>query len=307
MFSLDGLDYLITVNYLSNCWEVDRLPDTKSTTVMRKLKAHFARNGSPNYVVSDVGLQCVFEEFKRFAREWDFEHVTSSPHHQNANGKAEAAVKMAKRTMRKCKKGNGDIYIYKAFLELCNTPSQGVKISPAQRLLGRRTRAFVPTTSNLLRPRGSEIMTKEKQIMERNQMKQACHYNKTAKDLPILHEGETMRMKPFQLGEKKWGNAIVNKRLDERSYEVETNSGTYQRNRVHLRKSNEKPSDIRQRQDQPSDDRRARRDYRMARRDDRTTRHDDRTAIRDGRTTRHDDPTARHDDPTAKRDDPTSR
>ena len=49
------------------------------------------------------------EELKRFAREWDFEHVTSSPHHQNANGKTEAAVKMAKRTMRKCKEGNGDI------------------------------------------------------------------------------------------------------------------------------------------------------------------------------------------------------
>ena len=127
--------------------------------------------------------------------------MTSSPHHQNANGKAEAAVKMAKRTMQKCKEGNGDIY--KAFLELRNTPSQGVESSPAQRLLGRRTRAFVPTTSNLLRPRGSEIMTKEKQRMERNQMKQAFHYNKTAKDLPILHEGDTVRMKPFQLGEKK--------------------------------------------------------------------------------------------------------
>ena len=103
------------------------------------------------------------EEFKRFAREWDFEHVTSSPHHQNANGKAEAVVKMAKRTMRKGKEGNGDIY--KAFLELRNTPSQGIESSPAQRLLGRRTRAFVQTTANLLRPRGSEIMTKEKQRM----------------------------------------------------------------------------------------------------------------------------------------------
>ena len=76
--------------------ECDALPDTKLTTVIRKLKAHFARNGSPNYVVSDGGPQYMSEEFKRFAREWDFEHVTSSPHHQNANGKAEAAVKWRK-------------------------------------------------------------------------------------------------------------------------------------------------------------------------------------------------------------------
>ena len=131
-------------------------------------------------------------------------------------------------------------------------------------------------------------MTKEKQIMERNQMKQTFHYNKTAKGLPILHEGDTVRMKPFQLGEKTWGKAIVNKRLDERSYEVETNSGTYRRNTVHLRKSNEKPPDIHQRPDQPSDDRTARRDDRMARRDDRTARRGD-------RTTRRNDPTSREE------------
>ena len=59
-------------------------------------------------------------------------------------------------------------------------------------------------------------MTKEKQRMERIQMKHAFHYNKTAKDLPVLHEGDAVRMKPFQLGEKKWAKAIVNRRLDER-------------------------------------------------------------------------------------------
>ena len=138
-------------------------------------------------------------------------------------------------------------------------------------------------------------------------MKQAFHYNKTAKDLPILHEGDTVRMKPFQLGEKKWGKAIVNKRLDERSYEVETNSGTYRRNRVHLRKSNEKPPDIHQRPDQPSDDRTARSDDRMARRDDGTTRRDDPMARRDDRTARRDDRTATRDDRTARRDDRTTR
>ena len=127
-------------------------------------------------------------------------------------------------------------------------------------------------------------------------MKQAFHYNKTAKDLPVLHEGDTVRMKPFQLGEKKWGKAVVNRRLDERSCEVETNSGTYRRNRIHLRKSNETPPGIRQRPDQASDDR-------TTRRDDRTARRDDRTARRDDPTTRRDDRTARRDDPTTRRDD----
>ena len=68
LFSLDGRYLLIAVDYLSNVWEVDRLPDTKSSTVIRKLKAHSARNGSPNYVVNNGGPQYVSEEFKRFAR-----------------------------------------------------------------------------------------------------------------------------------------------------------------------------------------------------------------------------------------------
>ena len=93
LFSVDGRrDYLITVDYLSNFWEVERLSDTKSSSVKRKLEENFARNSSSKYVVSDGATQCVSEEFNKFEREWDFEHVTSSPHHQNVNGNAEAAV-----------------------------------------------------------------------------------------------------------------------------------------------------------------------------------------------------------------------
>ena len=107
---------------------------------------------------------------------------------------------------------------------------------------------------------------------------------------------------------------MVNRRLDERSYEVETNSGTYRRSRIHLRKSNETPPRIRQRPDQASDGRTARRDDPTTRRDDRTARRDDPMARRDDPTTRRDDPMtrcddrmARRDDPLARRDDPTSR
>ena len=39
LLSCHGKDYLITVCYKSNFWELDRLTDTKSTTVIKKLKA----------------------------------------------------------------------------------------------------------------------------------------------------------------------------------------------------------------------------------------------------------------------------
>lgn len=63
MYSTIVSDYLFTVDYFSNFWEVDYLPDTKSSTVIKKLKAHFARQGIPDFVFSDNGPQYMSTEF----------------------------------------------------------------------------------------------------------------------------------------------------------------------------------------------------------------------------------------------------
>lgn len=44
-----------------------------------------------------------------------------------------------------------------------------------------------------------------------------------------------VRMRPFGLGKKVWEKAMVTKRLDERSYEVESEVGTYQQNSADLK------------------------------------------------------------------------
>jgi len=41
-------------------------------------------------------------------------------------------------------------------------------------------------------------------------------------------------MRPFRLGKKVWEKAMVTKRLDEQSYEVDTQVATYQQNRADL-------------------------------------------------------------------------
>jgi transposase InsO family protein len=60
------------------------------------LKKHFARYGIPSIVMSDNGPQFVSREFERILSNWKVNHVTSSPGHQQSNGKAEAAVKIVK-------------------------------------------------------------------------------------------------------------------------------------------------------------------------------------------------------------------
>ena len=50
-FSIEDIDYLVTVDYTSNFIKVDSLENTDSRTVVRKLKAHFARYGIPDQVI----------------------------------------------------------------------------------------------------------------------------------------------------------------------------------------------------------------------------------------------------------------
>ena len=248
LFELNKKHYLVTVDYLSNFWEIDRLYDLSSRSIIRKLKSHFARYGIPSTVISDNGPQYVSEDFAKFSKRWQFDHITISPRHSQANGKVEAAVKAAKRLLKKTSQSKGDAYL--AMLELRNTPNQGIDSSPAQRLHGRRTRTLLPTSSSLLKPRGAEILVEDRTRMKALQRKQSERYNQHAKDLPTLEEGDVVRLKPYKLGCPEWQRAVVQKRLDERSYEVETDNGLLlRRNRVDLKKTGEAPPSSRE--DQP--------------------------------------------------------
>jgi hypothetical protein len=147
-------------------------------------------------------------------------------------------VKAAKRMIRKAKKAGEDEYM--ALLNIRNTPRQDTGSSPTQMFLGRCTKTTLPTTESLLQP--NAVNKGEMEQLKRAQKRQAKYYNRSSHDLPILAEGDNVRMKPFRLGEKAWKHATVVERLDQRSYEVEADNGTlYRRNRVHLKKTNEPP------------------------------------------------------------------
>ena len=139
------------MDYYSNFLEVDELSTTTAPAVITDLKNLFARYSCPKTVISDNGPQFVCETFANFAKDWEFEHRTISPWNSKTNGKAEAAVKMAKKLLRKAQESKTDIW--RVLLDQTNTPTHKMNTSPVQRFFNRRTRTFLSTKETLLHPR----------------------------------------------------------------------------------------------------------------------------------------------------------
>uniref|UniRef100_A0A8C5Q7G7 Gypsy retrotransposon integrase-like protein 1 n=1 Tax=Leptobrachium leishanense TaxID=445787 RepID=A0A8C5Q7G7_9ANUR len=232
-----GQDFLLIVDHYSDFWEIELLPDLSADTTIRRCKVQFARYGQPDRVISDNGPQFACEQFRRFSADWGFEHVTSSPRHPQANGKAESAVKIVKNICKKAKYDGTDPW--KAVLHWRNTPSEGMDSSPAQRLMSRRLKTLLPVANKLLEPC---VVTGVLEKLRRRKQIAKLSYDVSAKDLPELSIGEPIRMKPLpgdRTGRWRLGSCV--QRVAPRSYLVDVDGSLYRRNRVALRRAERLP------------------------------------------------------------------
>ena len=86
LFNWNNQDFIIVVDYYSKYWEIERLNDTKSITIVKKMKKMFSRLGIPETLRSDNEPQYTAQVFKELSKEWNFKHVTSSPEYPKSNG-----------------------------------------------------------------------------------------------------------------------------------------------------------------------------------------------------------------------------
>ena len=168
LFDLNGTDFMMTVDYYSSLFEVDRLTSKTAEEVVKKLTAHLARHGIPDQLVSDNGQPISSAKLQEFPNSYGFEHVTRSPAYPPSNVKAENVVKTAKNLLAKSVKSEQDPFLVLLVMDWRNTPTETLNSSPVQRLFGTRTKTRPPTSNQLLKPKLSE------EVSQKLKQRKAC-------------------------------------------------------------------------------------------------------------------------------------
>ena len=226
LFYLKNDWYLVVSDYYSRYPEVVKLSSMTAEVIVNHCKSLFARHGVPEEVRSDNGPQ--FKKlntslFTKFALDYGFRHVTSSPRFSQSNGFVESAVKIVKNLLKK----NDDPYV--GLMEYRATPlSNGY--SPAELLMGRRIRTVLPMSPIKLKPGlVAERKLQEKEGRRIEKQKENYDNRHGVREKSEFQKGQTVWIKDL----RTWGR-IKEKASSPRSYIVETDRGDFRRNSFHL-------------------------------------------------------------------------
>lgn len=212
----------------------------KAEGLIQFCKEQFSRYGIPDILVSDSGTQILSHDLQGFAKTWMFKVVVSSPYNHQSNGKAESAVKIAKRMLKKVKEGKEDIQA--ALLEWRNTPVADLGASPVQLLMSRSTKTCLPVTEMKLEPK---IHTGITDKLKFKQEKYKKHYDKGTCALDSLKIGQKVLIqKRPDLKAETWVPGLVVALEGLRSYIVSIEGRLFRRNRRFIRPFKLKEGDV---------------------------------------------------------------
>ena len=156
-FEISGHKYLSVVDRFSG-WPVlfhYGYSHPNSAMLIADLRSVFSTYGAPEHFFSDGGPPFTSNAVRNFLSTWQVQIHTSSERYPQSNGRAELAVKTAKRILEENTASNGSLNTDRAcqaLLQYRNTPLQNLGLSPAQILFHRNLRDCVPTSKNHLRP-----------------------------------------------------------------------------------------------------------------------------------------------------------
>lgn len=145
LFTLNSKDFVIVIDYTTNFFDIALIPNKESSTVVKYTKQIFSRYGIPKKVMSDNGPEFIGKAYKKFSRNWDFKHDSSSPRYPQSNGQVERMIQYVKKTLKKACKDERDPYL--ALMTIRATPGPYCNAAPATLMFQRPIRSIIPSVN----------------------------------------------------------------------------------------------------------------------------------------------------------------
>ena len=254
-FHFSGHYYFTAADRLTGWLEVQQIKvgtnEAGGDGLCKALRRMMITFGVPVEISSDGGPEFTAGGTQAFFKRWGIRHRLSSVSFPSSNGRAELAVKTAKRLLMDNISPNGSLDndgIVRALLVYRNTPDPGCKLSPAQILMGHPLRDTLPCISkdvmvfnNLeVHPQWKEAWAAKEEALKTRYVKSLENLSEHARPLPTLEYGDQVMIQN-QSGRypKKWdksGVVVEIKANDQYAIKVDGSGRLTLRNRRFLRK-----------------------------------------------------------------------
>ena len=210
---------LVITYYYGNFNEVARLNSVTSRSVIKEMKAVFARYLTYSSRTTALSLQLLNSQCLRNPGCFNTSRPPLTTH--STMRRQKTRIKTVKRLFTKCKNSGQSEFL--ALLDWRNTPTEGV----GTMIMGRRCKTLLLIASTLLQPRYST--NEESRAFIGKKERQRFYYNKHTKPPQPILQGETVRMK--LPGQKAWSAGTCLGPVGPSSYDIRINGSIYRRNR----------------------------------------------------------------------------
>ena len=200
-FMLKGVTYLVYADLYSGWVTIARCREHEANAknLKRELRTLFCMYGAPTELATDGGQPFPSHDIQQFLCNWGVKWRQSSAYYTQSNGRAELAVKTAKRILQNNTSTTGDLNtdnVARALLQYRNTPIQQLNVSPAELLYGRTLRDHLTSMPDALciRPEWHRLAEDRERALAKRHLTNIERYNEHTKALPELSIGDTVTM-----------------------------------------------------------------------------------------------------------------